>query len=124
MFADLKFAVTMKFSILPNADAVANHSNAQLASIGVRIYALVFAGLKIAQVLVSGMMANASVFAQNKLPEKIVQLKTNTGIMSAANAFVYLTILMDKITQVNSGTLVLAIGNVFLKIAQLANTGR
>lgn len=124
MYADLKFVVTMKFSILPNADAVVNLSNAQLASIGVRICALVFAGLRIAQVLASGMMANASVFAQNKLLEKIAQLKTNTGTMSAANAFALLTILMDKITLANSGTLVLAIGSVSLKIAQLANTGR
>ena len=122
-YADPKFVETMKFSTLPSVSAGASLNSAQLASIGVKICVLVYAGLKIALVLVSGMMVNASVFAQSLL-EEIAPLKTNTGTMSAVNAFAYLTMMMEIITKANSGIPVLVTGNVFLKIALLVNTGR
>lgn len=122
-YADPKFVETMKFSTLPSVSAGASLNSAQLASIGVKICVLVYAGLKIALVLVSGMMVNASVFAQSLLLKKIAQQKTNTGTMSAVNAFAYLT-MMKKTTQANSGIPVLVTGNVFLKTALLVNTGR
>lgn len=123
-YADPKFVETMKFSTLPSVSAGASLNSAQLASIGVKICVLVYAGLKIALVLVSGMMVNASVFAQSLLLKKIAQQKTNTGTMSAVNAFAYLTMMMEKTTQANSGIPVLVTGNVFLKTALLVNTGR